>query len=399
MLKTGFLQIHTVPTGIVDAGLIGKPALKPKMYRSRLPSSTSSNLFFLAAVTSFSSLMRKSKVVMKNGDHIRYRLTAKKKVARFAIHNSARKQYFYDPMSSGMKTVEAELPHKAFLVYEIFLGGLAILVLILNTVEWLIPANLTGRMGRMNDLLVTIIFEADILVCSLYFVDFILRHVAPIFYRFRKLKRLTTLQRFRKVSVTLLDCASCIPQHLLGTFGDAWRVFRLLQIVRMLKAAEILGDFLQETRGTSVVLFTAFISFTSWLFGALAVLAFEFDAKLGTIKTPADALWWSAATITTVGYGDVAPVTAAGRTIAFMLMLVGVSIFGVASGLIATVAIHVISPKTNTEAPDPAIAGPAAASSTSVQGLRSEISLLRQDIAQMQQSIKTLSTSLSRYIP
>jgi len=195
-----------------------------------------------------------------------------------------------------------------------------------------------------------------------------------------------------------LDCASCIPQHLLGTFGDAWRVFRLLQIVRMLKAAEILGDFLQETRGTSVVLFTAFISFTSWLFGALAVLAFEFDAKLGTIKTPADALWWSAATITTVGYGDVAPVTAAGRTIAFVLMLLGVSIFGVVSGFIATFAIHVISPKTEQQVPDPAAPGQSASSAT-VQALQSELSLLRQELAEMQQSIQTLHPLLLQSNP
>src|SRR6266536_5812773 len=45
----------------------------------------------------------------------------------------------------------------------------------------------------------------------------------------------------------------------------------------------------------------------------------------GPIQTFADALWWAASTITTVGYGDVYPRTAAGRGVAVLLMLVGIS--------------------------------------------------------------------------
>ena len=55
----------------------------------------------------------------------------------------------------------------------------------------------------------------------------------------------------------------------------------------------------------------------------------------GSIKNLADALWWAATTVTTVGYGDTFPVTAEGRAIAVILMIVGISIFGL---LTATVA-------------------------------------------------------------
>jgi voltage-gated potassium channel len=48
-----------------------------------------------------------------------------------------------------------------------------------------------------------------------------------------------------------------------------------------------------------------------------------------------DALWWSAATITTVGYGDIYPVTAAGRIIAVFTMLIGVSTLAVVTARIA----------------------------------------------------------------
>ena len=59
----------------------------------------------------------------------------------------------------------------------------------------------------------------------------------------------------------------------------------------------------------------------------------------GTIETIDDALWWAIATVTTVGYGDVAPVTALGRAAGSLLMLVGVGLFGM---LTATVAAYFV---------------------------------------------------------
>ena len=55
----------------------------------------------------------------------------------------------------------------------------------------------------------------------------------------------------------------------------------------------------------------------------------------GPIQTLADAFWWAAATITTVGYGDVYPRTPAGRGIAVVLMLIGISLFGVLTARVA----------------------------------------------------------------
>ncbi|HEY3058342.1 MAG TPA: potassium channel family protein, partial [Chloroflexota bacterium] len=55
----------------------------------------------------------------------------------------------------------------------------------------------------------------------------------------------------------------------------------------------------------------------------------------GSIQTFADALWWAAATITTVGYGDVYPKTPAGRGVAVLLMLVGINLFGLLTARVA----------------------------------------------------------------
>lgn len=62
--------------------------------------------------------------------------------------------------------------------------------------------------------------------------------------------------------------------------------------------------------------------------GALAVLDAERGAPNAEITNFGDALWWSMVTVTTVGYGDIVPVTGMGRIVTAGLMLVGISLIG-----------------------------------------------------------------------
>ncbi len=74
------------------------------------------------------------------------------------------------------------------------------------------------------------------------------------------------------------------------------------------------------------------------LAGAL-VDAAERNEPHATIHNLSDGIWWAAATVTTVGYGDVTPVSQEGRMIGFVLMVVGVTIFGLAlAGLSQVIA-------------------------------------------------------------
>ncbi len=71
-------------------------------------------------------------------------------------------------------------------------------------------------------------------------------------------------------------------------------------------------------------------------------LSFENGARGSTIHNYGDALWWAIVTVTTVGYGDKYPVTAGGRGVAVVLMLVGIGLIGV---LTATVASYFVEEK------------------------------------------------------
>lgn len=112
--------------------------------------------------------------------------------------------------------------------------------------------------------------------------------------------------------------------------------FRLLRVLRVLTAGQWLirsGSKVAVGRTAGAIGLT--VMFLS-LVGSLAMLDAERNAPGGTIHTFGDAIWWSYATMTTVGYGDTYPVTSAGRAIALVMMLLGISLLGVVSATMAS---------------------------------------------------------------
>ncbi|MFR9754801.1 potassium channel family protein [Streptomyces sp. TR06-5] len=72
------------------------------------------------------------------------------------------------------------------------------------------------------------------------------------------------------------------------------------------------------------------------LAGSAAILPLEENAPGATLTSYPRALWWSVETATTVGYGDMYPVTAGGRVIAAVVMIVGITTFSVVTAALAT---------------------------------------------------------------
>jgi len=88
-------------------------------------------------------------------------------------------------------------------------------------------------------------------------------------------------------------------------------------------------------------LFRVLIAVAATIFvGAWLVLLFDENAKGSNIHDYPNALWWAIVTVTTVGYGDRFPVTGGGRTVAVVLMLVGIGLIGVLTATVASVFVQ-----------------------------------------------------------
>jgi voltage-gated potassium channel len=124
-----------------------------------------------------------------------------------------------------------------------------------------------------------------------------------------------------------------VPQTLQGV-----RALRALRLVRLMRAAAFLTiglksgrRALQHRKFHYVLLLTAGVM----LLGATGLYTVERPTN-SSVKSFDDALWWAITTTTTVGYGDIYPVTGEGRLIAVLLMLTGIGVIGVFTATIAS---------------------------------------------------------------
>jgi len=123
------------------------------------------------------------------------------------------------------------------------------------------------------------------------------------------------------------------PIDVLAVILPMFRAFRVLRIITA-------GQWIL-TRGSSVAIgrtaaaITAGVALVA-LVGALAILDAERSDPASTIDSFGSAVWWAFVTLSTVGYGDVYPVTGTGRAVAVMMMIVGVALLGLVSATLAS---------------------------------------------------------------
>jgi voltage-gated potassium channel len=127
-----------------------------------------------------------------------------------------------------------------------------------------------------------------------------------------------------------------VPQVLQG--ARSVRVVRVLRLLRLVRAGAVAGIGLrlsQHLFGRRKFHYTLLVAVAIVVVGALGVFAVENGQNHG-ITTFGDALWWSVVTATTVGYGDLSPVTTEGRLIAVVLMITGIGVIGVFTATVAS---------------------------------------------------------------
>ena len=121
--------------------------------------------------------------------------------------------------------------------------------------------------------------------------------------------------------------------------------FRALRGARAARAAAGLGRAIAvggaaAAEGRSILRrhaagFALALAGLTWLSSAVAFTLAEDVGENGRLHSFFDAIWWSSATITTVGYGDVYPVTVVGRLVGMFTMVVGISTFAVVTAKVA----------------------------------------------------------------
>ena len=139
----------------------------------------------------------------------------------------------------------------------------------------------------------------------------------------------------------LVDLLSILPSLFVLTFDSrALRSLRLIRIVRVLKMARY-SSALRRLHLALVLAWEEIVLFfgTSLLMlfiAAVGIYQLEHEAQPEAFASIPHAMWWAVATLTTVGYGDVYPITAGGKIFTFLVLVVGLGVVAMPAGLIAS---------------------------------------------------------------
>jgi len=112
------------------------------------------------------------------------------------------------------------------------------------------------------------------------------------------------------------------------------RLLRLLKLARYVKALNRLASAFRKAKDELVVSI-AILTIVMYL-AAFGIYHFEHSAQPDKFSSIFDALWWSVATVTTVGYGDIYPITLGGRLFTFLVLIASLGLVAVPTGIFAT---------------------------------------------------------------
>ncbi len=132
------------------------------------------------------------------------------------------------------------------------------------------------------------------------------------------------------------DRLNWFTHHLLDLAIVTLPMLRPLRLLRLVTLLGVLQRAVGHAIRGRVVIFTACAATLLVYVASLAVLEAERGSPDSDIDSFGNALWWSITTVTTVGYGDLAPVTTTARVIATLLMIGGISLVGVVTGTLAS---------------------------------------------------------------
>ena len=220
-----------------------------------------------------------------------------------------------------LKAIVEESDTKLGRGFDIFIQSLIVLSIITFSIETL---------PKLSPSVHAILRACEVTCVAIFTVEYVLRLVVA------DQKRSFVFSFFG-----LVDLLAILPFYLnLGADLRSLRAIRLLRLIRILKLVRYSRAIQRFHRAfliakEEVILFFCVTILLLYL-AAVGIYHFERDAQPETFASVFHSLWWAVATLTTVGYGDVYPITTGGRIFTFFVLLIGLGIVSVPAGLVAS---------------------------------------------------------------
>ncbi len=209
--------------------------------------------------------------------------------------------------------------------------------------------------GKVFDIILLVVILASIVLVMLESVESfdtkyhnflnISEWIITILFSFEYIARIITVKKPLNYIFSfygIIDLLSTIPKYISLLFGGvhalaALRALRLLRVFRILKLARYLGasnTLLKALRASraKIFVFLFAVIIISIILGTIMYLV---EGEENGFTNIPKSVYWCIVTLTTVGYGDIAPVTPLGQLIASMVMILGYGIIAVPTGIVS----------------------------------------------------------------
>lgn len=149
--------------------------------------------------------------------------------------------------------------------------------------------------------------------------------------------------QFIKSPLGIIDLIAILPFYLPRIFTFDLRIVRILRLFRLLrvfklgrysKSLKTITSVLKDTK--SELSITIFVTFILLVFSSTLMYFLENEAQPEQFASIGHAFWWAIATLTTVGYGDVYPITAFGKILSGIIALIGIGFVALPTGIISS---------------------------------------------------------------
>lgn len=237
------------------------------------------------------------------------------------------KKRVYDVL---VETDDNGLVDKIIAVFLIILILLNVATVVMETVD------------ELNQLYGSIFRAIEIVSVTIFTVEYLLRLcVAPLDKRYAK--PLTGRLRYALSPMALIDLLAVLPAFLPLIFPldlriiRFLRIFRLFRLFKMSRYVESLDTLDDVVRAKKEELFVILVMIGMLLlFASSLMYVVETEAQPDKFPDIPSAMWWGVATLTTVGYGDVFPITPLGKLLGAFIAFLGIGIFALPTGILAS---------------------------------------------------------------
>ncbi|MEM1400924.1 MAG: cyclic nucleotide-gated ion channel [Pseudomonadota bacterium] len=184
-----------------------------------------------------------------------------------------------------------------------------------------------------------LLFAVELVMVAIFTVEYVLRLWSCVERKGALGQNPVTARASYAVQpLPLIDLISILPFYIGGALGldlRLMRLFRLLRVLKLTRYSPALNTLASVMKAQSHALAGAAFVMSVLILGAASLMyVVEHHAQPEAFASIPHALWWAAVTLTTVGYGDVVPMTPLGRLMGALIMIMGVAIFALPAAII-----------------------------------------------------------------